>query len=45
MKTIIIAIAAAFALTSCGATFTGSYTTKDGATFSAGVSVPAKPSK
>lgn len=51
MKTIILALAAAIAalaLSSCnlgGATFTGSYTTKDGATFSGGVTVPPRPSK
>jgi hypothetical protein len=51
MKTITLALAAvaALALTSCagmgGATFTGSYTTKEGATFSGGVTVPPRPSK
>jgi hypothetical protein len=45
MKTILTVITAALALsmTACstGGTFTGSYMTKEGATFSAGVTVPA----
>ncbi len=49
MKTIfaVILAAAALSLNACstGGTFTGSYTTKDGATFSGGVTVPPRPAK
>lgn len=44
MKLSLLAVLA-LALTSCGSTITGSYTTKEGATFSAGIEVPKKPAK